>query len=107
MSKEKPDLEELAYGATKIPLVSHPGDMFMLADETILANRFEIIASKPMTIKVDGKDVTVVPVIMTFAGVLNNDGRMKSFSMLVLPEMVPNLIKRLRLIYSQIPMEYK
>jgi hypothetical protein len=101
-----PSLAELAFQGREVPVATpsmSPGDMFLVADETLMAVEFEGICTKPIPMG----EVTASFVILTFKGTVANDGRMKSITVMMLPEMAVALIKNLRYLYQQVPIELR
>ena len=99
-------MAELAFQGREIPVATptmKPGDMFMVADETLMAVEFEGVCTKPITMG----EVDASFVILTFKGTVANDGRLKSITVMMLPEMALALIKNLRHLYQQVPIELR
>lgn len=80
-------------------------DMFFVAPNTILANEFEVVATKP--IRLEGAPDDEVYVMMTLKGRVNNEKHLGAVTVIVSPEGAIELNKLIRHTYSKIPLEYR
>lgn len=109
MPDESRTLREIAYQMHEVPVDNgtQEGDVFFVSDSTILGNEFEIIATRPIEIPLDGKTETASMIIVTFRGVVNKDGTLASFTVMMPCIMVRALLSGLKQKFLAIPVEYR
>lgn len=102
-------VREIAYQMHQVPIDNgtEEGDVFFVSDNTILGNEFEIIATQPIEIPIDGKTETASMILVTFRGVVNKDGTLSSFTVMMPCLMVRALLSGLKQKFLAIPVEYR
>lgn len=103
-------VREIAYQMHEVPIDNgtQEGDVFFVSDNTILGNEFEIIATRPIEIPLPGdKMETASMILVTFRGVVNKDGTLASFTVMMPCSMVRALFAGLKQKFMAIPVEYR
>lgn len=80
-------------------------DMFFVAPNTILANEFEVVATKPL--RLEGAHEDECYVMMTLKGRMNNEKHLSAVTVIVSPEGAIEFVKLIRHAYSKIPLEHR
>lgn len=107
-------MDEILYGGgMSVPVRGSDGpdesnvvsDMFFVAPDSLLADAFESVVTKPM--KLGEAPRNEVYIMVTFKGRLNNENRLGAVTVVMAPEMMLSLFTTLRKQYGNIPINLR